>query len=121
MIDHHPPTPGPDDRKFLLFQNRGEDKVRITYLRFQSCVYPRQWDTLGDEETLLKTDIYKLPIVGKGEIFIKWQTTSETRADHFTVQFDPRGEPYPYIFGGDRWTMVLRHAALRSMADGDTE
>jgi hypothetical protein len=71
---------------------------------------------------LLGTDeMFYLKIRGAGDVFIKWRTDTGERADHFTVQFDPDGAPYPYIFGGDKWTMALRHAALRALAEnGDT-
>ena len=117
MIDHHPPPVPRDQRKNLLFHNRGKDTIRITYLRFQSDVHPRDWDTIGDDETMQSDSVYYLPICGTGEIFIKWKSGTEERADHFTVLFDPNGHPYPYIFGGDRWTMALRHAALRATAE----
>jgi hypothetical protein len=108
-----------NERKNQLFWNKGKDTIRITYLRFQSGVHPREWDTEGDNHLLGTDDMIYLAIRGPGEIFIKWTSDTDERADHFAVQFDDKGAPYPYIFGGDRWTMALRHAALRAMADGN--
>ena len=114
MIDHNPPPVPPDQRKYLLLLNRGKPVIRIDYLRFQSYIYPREWDTKGDTPVLKMGEQYKLPICGTGEIFVKWRTGHDERADHFTVSFDKAGRPYDYIFGGDRWTMALRHAALKA-------
>lgn len=116
-ISHNPSLVPPEQRKKLVFLNRGKDVIRIKYLHFQSNVYPRQWDTMGDAPTLKEGDIYSLPICGTGEVFVKWQTDQTQRADHFEVQFDSNGAPYMYIFGGDRWTMALRRAALKAVAE----
>lgn len=106
------------DEKNQLFWNKGKDTIHITYLRFQSDIRPREWDTNCTKMLLDGDEMHILPITGTGEIFVKWTADGDERADHFTVQFDDKGTPYPYIFGGDRWTMALRHAALRAI-DGD--
>ena len=117
MRDHHPPKPKPGDRKNFVFLNRNEYAVRINFFRFESSVFPRQWDTT-DDGIVVQGDnaAYAIPIVGPGTVFLRYFDTSE-KADTFTVQFDPVGEPYPYIFGGDRWTMALRHKALQAVAE----
>lgn len=119
MIEHHPPPVPLASRKKLLFMNRGEASIRISHLTFQSSEHPRLWDTMGDNLTLLKDTTYRLPICGEGQIFIRWEGAGEDRADSFAVMFDKAGDPYPYIFGGDRWTMALRHAALRATAEAN--
>ncbi len=78
-------------------------------------MHPRQWDTLGDEVKLSQGHIYLLPICGTGTIFVRWRQALEDRADSYEVLFDKAGNPYPYLFGGDKWTMMLRHAALREV------
>ena len=116
------------DAKDLEFRNKGEDNISVTYLKFQSTEQPRFWDTSkepsGNAWLLCTGTILTMEIYGEGEIFIKWETQAPSpvqqvvklkqRADHFTVRFDRNGEPYPYIFGGDKWTMALRQAALRA-------
>lgn len=115
MVKYNPIPLPPNQRKIQLFQNKGEDNIRITYLRFQSSAHPRKWDAIAHEQNILvlgEGDVCELEIAGPGEIFIKWRVNSKERADHFVLQYDDNGVPYPYIFGGDRWTMALRRAAL---------
>lgn len=122
MIDHHPVKPGPGDRRKFVFKNMNKYDVRIQYFHFESSRYPRHWDTTDDNIYVPRDNgIHSIPIVGPGRIFMKWHEGSLLlpRADSFEVSFDPAGEPYPYIFGGDRWTMALRHAALRANDGND--
>jgi len=60
-----------------------------------------------------------LPICGGGEVLLRWKSSEGEEADAFKVLFDTDGEPYPYIFGGDKWTMALRHAALKAIRDSN--
>lgn len=120
-MDHHPPRPGPGDRRILLFWNKGKDTIRINHVMFQSDIYPRTWDTTGDDPLLRENEYYKMQIVGTGQVFLRWHAAGEERADSFKVHFATNGVPYPYIFGGDQWTMALRHAALKSYDDDGEE
>ena len=119
-IEHNPPPVPRDQRRKIWFHNKDKDTIHIIYLKFQSDIHPRLWDTTGDHPTLHYQSQYALPICGTGEIFIKWDTIDGSRADHFTVQFDKAGDPYPYICG-DRWTMALRRAALKATAENGDE
>lgn len=106
MIDETP--------KKLLLWNRGKDTIRIKYFRFQSTTRPRELDVNGEKISLQENETYTVPIVGEGDIFMMWHSGVTERADHFAVQFDSTGEPYPYIFGGNKWTRALRHAAFKA-------
>ena len=123
-IDFHPTEVPKGYRKNMIFQNRNKHDIHIEHLRFQSNIHPREWDTPVEKQLCLGCleggsnpyPQFSVPIVGTGTIFMRWYGISrhEEQADTFEVLFDDRGEPWPYIFGGDRWTMALRHAALRA-------
>lgn len=110
-----------DQQKILEFKNVGKYDIRIQHLMFQSDIHPRLWDAVGSKEIIQPGQIYRLPILGTGKVFLRWQenrSNLENWADSFEVTFDPAGEPYPYIFGGDKWTMALRHKALQETRNG---
>ena len=117
-LEHQPPKPAPGDKRKFVFVNRNAYNIRITHFHFESSRHPRQWDTYNDEIYVDKDNgVHTIPIVGPGQIFLRWKDGTSDRGDTFEVQFDLAGEPYPYIFGGDRWTMALRHKALRAVAE----
>lgn len=128
MIELHPPKVLEGHRKIMVFQNKNGYDIHIEHMRFKSDIHPREWDTHVRSQTLPRW--YKthrihpppelaVPIVGTGTIFMRWYGNSkhEPQADTFQVLFDSNNQPYPYVFGGDRWTMALRHAALRAMKE----
>ena len=117
MIQHVAPRPSPEDKKKLRFINSGEADIHLTSVTFQSALHPLTWNTSALGNRIRDKDVFDLPINGPGEVFLQWRCGSVDRADSFVVQFDPRGRPYDYIFGGDKWTMVLRNAALRAEDD----
>ena len=118
-MEHNPPPVPPDLRKNLVFFNKGKHVIHITHIVFQSDIHPRLWDSVGRKENLRAGQIYILPICGGGEVLLRWKSSEGEEADAFKVLFDTDGNPYPYIFGGDKWTMALRHAALKAIRDSN--
>jgi hypothetical protein len=108
--------PGPREQQEFVFLNKNAHNIRITHFHFESSKHPRDWDTHEDEVYIDRDGgMCAIDIWGPGRIFLKWNDNGSDRADTFEVQFRADGVPYPYIFGGDRWEMALRHKAMLAL------